>query len=264
VPDPDVGGGPRGGTERGAANGRPAAGDGTIRVEVVGAPNGLAVRAAEVLAATLDDAVARRGSATLAVSGGSTPGDALAALAAHELPWERIHLFQVDERLAPDGAADRNLELIRQRFLSRRALPPTNLHPMPVTAADPDAAAARYAAVLVELAGDPPVLDAVQLGLGADGHTASLVPGDAVIDVTDRDVAVTRVYEGRRRMTLTLPALARARQLVWLVRGADKAAAVARLVAGDRSIPAGRVPPDRSVLLVDPAAATGIGAAGSG
>jgi 6-phosphogluconolactonase len=245
-------------------DGRGAAGDATIRVEVVDDPDLLAERAAAVLATTLREAVTERGSATLAVSGGSTPGDALAALAAHELPWERIHLFQVDERLAPDGAADRNLGLLRQRFLARRALPAANLHPMPVTAADPEAAAARYAAELAELAGDPPVLDAVQLGLGADGHTASLVPEDAVLDVTERDVAVTARYQGRRRMTLTLPVLGRARQLVWLVRGEDKATAVARLVASDRSIPAGRVPAGRSLLLLDQAAAANLGPVAGG
>jgi 6-phosphogluconolactonase/glucosamine-6-phosphate isomerase/deaminase len=119
---------------------------------------------------------------------------------------------------------------------------------MPVEASDLERAAADYAASL------PASFDAIHLGLGDDGHTASLVPGDAVLGVTDRDVAVTDVYMGRRRMTLTYPVLDRAAQLLWLVTGPEKAGPLARLLAHDPSIPAGRVNGARSLILADRAA----------
>jgi polyphosphate glucokinase len=165
------------------------------------------------------------------VSGGSTPGPMFAALGGR-LPWEKVTIYQVDERVAPDGHPDRNLTLLE------RSLPGggvVDVRPMPVTADDLEEAAARYASEL------PERLDLVHLGLGPDGHTASLVPGDPVLEVRDRDVALTGEYQGRRRMTLTYPALDRARRILWLVPGDDKADALARLRAGDESIPAGRV-----------------------
>lgn len=225
-----------------------------MTLEVLETPQALAVRGADVLAHALRAAVAERGRATLAVSGGSTPSSMLALLAERDLPWKHVHLLQIDERVAPDGHPDRNLELLRDRFLSRRALPAAHVHAMPVSEHDPRVAAVRYAQVLVEVAGDPPVLDVVQLGLGADGHTASLVPGDPVLDVHDRDVSVTGPYQGRRRLTCTFPLLARARQRVWLVSGAAKAGALTRVLAGDRSLPAGRLPPRDALWLVDRAA----------
>ena len=229
-----------------------------MRLEVLETPAALAERGAQVLAETLRTAVEHRGRATIAVSGGSTPGAMLAALARRPVPWEHVHVLQVDERFAPDGHPDRNLGLLHERFLG--ALPGTTptLHAMPVAAGDPDTAATRYAALLAELAGDPPVLDVVQLGMGSDGHTASLVPGDPVLDVDDRDVAVTGPYQGRRRLTCTFPLLARARQRVWLVSGAAKADALARVLAGDPALPAARVPRSASAWLVDRAAAAAL------
>jgi 6-phosphogluconolactonase/glucosamine-6-phosphate isomerase/deaminase len=126
---------------------------------------------------------------------------------------------------------------------------------MPVEAANLEAAAAEYAVTLRDLAGTPPVLDLVHLGLGPDGHTASLVPGDPVLGVTTADVAVTGAYQGRRRMTLTYPALDRARSVLWLVTGADKTEMLRRLRDGDPTIPAGRVRSDRATVLADAAAA---------
>jgi 6-phosphogluconolactonase len=127
---------------------------------------------------------------------------------------------------------------------------------MPVESPDLEAAAAQYALTLQEIAGSPPVLDLAHLGLGPDGHTASLVPGDPVLDVTDADVAATgRAYQGRRRMTLTYPILNRSRRILWLVTGSEKVAMLARLRTGDRSIPAGRVSQDRALVLADRAAA---------
>lgn len=174
----------------------------------------------------------------------------LRALAREDVPWARVHLLQVDERVAPDGDPDRNLTALRESFTA-----PARLHPMPVEFDDLDAAAARYDDTLTSVAGSPPVLDLVHLGLGGDGHTASLVPGDPVLDVGDRDVAVTGPYQGRRRMTLTYPALDRARQVLWLVTGGDKAAMLARLCDGDRTIPAGRVGASQAVVFADRGAA---------
>lgn len=225
-----------------------------MTVEVVSTTD-LARRGADVIAAWLSAAVQERGVATLAVSGGRTPGELLAALATRDLPWEHVHLVQVDERLAPDGHDDRNLTLLRTRFLDHRPLPADHVHLLPVTDRDPAGAAAGFDARLASVAGSPPVFDVVQLGLGADGHTASLVPGDPVVDIADRDVALTGTYQGRRRLTLTLPALARARHRLWLVAGEDKAPALARVLAGDRSLPAAHVPREDSLWLVDRAAA---------
>jgi 6-phosphogluconolactonase/glucosamine-6-phosphate isomerase/deaminase len=167
-------------------------------------------------------------------------------LADHDLDWARVELFQVDERVAPAGHPDRNLTHLEA------SLPPAgggSIRPMPVTEPDLERAAARYARSL------PERLDLVHLGLGPDGHTASLVPGDPVLEVDDRRVATTGPYQGRRRVTLTYPALAAAAGVLWLVTGADKRAALARLRAGDGSIPAGRVANPNPTLVCDREAA---------
>jgi 6-phosphogluconolactonase len=191
----------------------------------------------------------------VAVSGGRTPWIMLRALAAEDVPWEGLHLVQVDERVAPAGDPDRNLTHLRESLLERVPLPPDQVHAMPVEDPDLEAAAGRYAQTLRQIAGSPPVLNLTHLGLGPDGHTASLVPGDPVLGITDADVALTGLYQGRRRMTLTYPVLDRSRQILWLVTGADKAGPLARLRAGDRSIPAGRVRPDHALVLADREAA---------
>lgn len=228
-----------------------------MRIEV--AASGL--HAAEHAAAHIADAaredVAERGRFAVAFSGGSTPTPMLAALADHDLPWDDIHVLQVDERAVPDGDPDRNLTDLRAQLLDRAPVPPANVHPMPVTDGL-DAAADRYGAVLRQICGDPPVIDLVHLGLGDDGHTASLAPGDPVLDVAERDVAATAVYRGHRRLTLTVPALRRARRVLWLVIGGDRAEAVRRLVEADVTAPAARLRRDRARLVLDPPAAVAI------
>jgi len=134
-------------------------------------------------------------------------------------------------------------------------LRPEQIHAMPVESPDLKAAAMQYALALREITGSPPVLDLVHLGLGPDGHTASLVPGDAVLDVTDADVALTEVYQGRRRMTLTYPTLNRARRVLWVVTGSEKADMLRRLREGDVSIPAGRIQREQALIVADRAAA---------
>ncbi len=182
----------------------------------------------------------------------------LRALAREDVPWDRVDLLQVDERVAPDGDPDRNLTALRESLLAQAPITPARVHPMPVELDELDSAAKRYADTLRTVAGSPPVLDLVHLGLGGDGHTASLVPGDPVLDVGDRDVAITGPYQGRRRMTLTYPALDGARQVLWLVMGGEKAAMLARLCDGDATIPAGRVRAARAAVFADHAAAAKI------
>jgi 6-phosphogluconolactonase len=210
--------------------------------------------AATTIAADARAAIASRGLFALAVSGGRTPWIMLRALAAEEIPWAGVHVFQVDERVAPAGDPDRNFTHLRESLLQHAPLRPEQIHGMPVEAADLQTAAAQYAFALQEV-GSPPVLDLVHLGLGPDGHTASLVPGDPVLDITDEDVALTGIYQGRRRMTLTYPAINRARRILWVVTGSDKAEMLRRLREGDVSIPAGRVRRDQALLLADQSAA---------
>jgi 6-phosphogluconolactonase len=232
-----------------------------VKLEVLPDAAAVAARAAAILAEAARAAVAARGRFALAVSGGRTPWIMLRTLAAEAVPWEAVHLFQVDERVAPPGHADRNLVHLRESLGADPRTARCAVHPMPVDDPDLAAAAARYAAELRAVAGDPPVLDLVHLGLGADGHTASLVPGDAALRVDDAEVALAGPYQGRARMTLTFPVLDRARRVLWVVTGADKAPVLPRLLAGDRSIPAGRVRTDGALLLADAAAAPSLATA---
>jgi 6-phosphogluconolactonase len=215
----------------------------------------VAQAAAATIAADARTAIASRGRFSLAVSGGHTPWIMLRALAGEDVRWAAVHLFQVDERIAPAGDPDRNLTHLRESFLRHVPIGPEQIHAMPVEASDLQAAASRYAKDLEAIAGLPAVLDLVHLGLGPDGHTASLVPGDPALDVTEQDVALTGIYQGRHRMTLTYPVLNRARRVLWVVTGAEKLDMLRRLRDGDTSIPAGRVRRDQALLLADRAAA---------
>ena len=225
-----------------------------MKIEILTDANAVARKAAEIIAAEARSAVAERGRFVMAVSGGHTPWQMLRALANEKVPWESVHVVQVDERVAPAGDPDRNLTHLRESLLEHAPLRPEQIHAMPVESIDLEAAAKRYALALQEIAGSPPVLDLAHLGLGPDGHTASLVPGDPVLNVADADVALTGVYQDRRRMTLTYPMLNRARRILWLVTGSDKVAALQRLRDGDTSIPAGRIERDQAVVLADRAA----------
>ena len=216
----------------------------------------VALAAARIIAADAREAFAARGRFALAVSGGHTPWIMLRALAEEDVPWAGVQVFQVDERVAPAGHPDRNLTHLRESLLQHAPLRPEQIHAMPVESADQRAAADQYASTLRKTLDSPPVLDLVHLGLGPDGHTASLVPGDAALDVTDEDVALTAVYAGRRRMTLTFPALNRARRVLWVVTGNEKVQMLRRLLDGDASIPAGRVHREQALLLADRAATT--------
>ena len=211
----------------------------------------VAAAAALLIAREAQEAIAARGRFLLAVSGGRTPWVMLRALAREALPWDRIHVFQVDERVAPEGHGDRNLTHLRASLLPQAPLPERNIHAMPVTTPDLNTAALDYAAELEREAGSPPVLDLVHLGMGSDGHTASLIPGDAALGVRNAEVAVCGVYQGRPRLTLTYPVIDRARRILWVVTGAEKAPMLTRLLAGDRTIPAGCVARDRAVILAD-------------
>jgi 6-phosphogluconolactonase len=227
----------------------------SMQIEVLADADSTARAAAKFIASDARAVTAERGRYIMAVSGGRTPWLMLRALADEDVAWERLHIVQVDERVAPAGHPDRNLTHLQETLLQHAPLRPEQIQAMPVEANDLDTAAAQYASALREIAGSPPVLDLVHLGLGPDGHTASLVPGDPILDVNDRDVGITGVYQGRRRMTLTYPALNQSRRILWVVTGSDKTEMLSRLLNGDTSIPAGRIKRDNATVLADRAAA---------
>ena len=213
-----------------------------------------AAGAAAFVVDRIADAISRRGRAAVALSGGSTTPAMLIELSRADVDWQRVHIFQVDERIAPDGDPDRNATGLHEALLSRVAIPPSQVHLMPVgdpdlDGVDLDGACRWYSAQL------PAAFDVVHLGMGDDGHTASLVPGDRVLEMADRCVAMSAPYKGRRRMTLTFPVLDRAWTVLWLVCGAAKHDVLQRVWAGDRTLPAGRVSNPRAVWHVDLAAA---------
>jgi 6-phosphogluconolactonase len=226
-----------------------------VKIQIFENADVVAIEAAKLIAAEAWSANHQRGRFSMAVSGGRTPWQMLRDLARVEVPWPNVHLFQTDERVAPAGHPDRNLTHIRESLLPFAPLSAEHLHPMPVDEKELPKAVRQYAMTLQQIAGVLPALDIVHLGLGSDGHTASLVPGDPVLEDTDSDVALTGVYQGRRRMTLTYPMINRARRILWIVTGAEKSEMLARLCAGDVSIPAGRVRQENALVLADRMAA---------
>ncbi len=215
----------------------------------------LGVHCAAYVAAALRAGVAARGRATVAFSGGSAAPPLLNALAEQEVPWSSVHVLQVDERVAPHGHADRNATVLRDGLIDRVAIPADHVHEMPVTDTSLERAADRYAHTVERLAGRPPTLDVVHLGIGHDGHTASLVPGSDLLHRAVGSVAAASPYHGRRRMTLTIPVLSAARHVLWVVSGASKAPIVRRFIDSDPALPAVQVDRSRAVLLLDSTAA---------
>lgn len=226
-----------------------------MKIQVLADADAVALAAATFIAAEARAAVTARGRFVMAVSGGRTPWQMLRALANEAVPWKDVHVVQVDERVAPASDPDRNLTHLRENLLEHAPLPPEQIYAMPVEENNLEAAAASYARLLQQIAGSPPVLDLAHLGLGPDGHTASLMPDDPVLAVTDRDVALTGVYQNHRRMTLTYPMLNRSRRILWLIAGLEKVQMLGRLRSGDTSIPAGRIRQDVARVLADVAAA---------
>lgn len=233
-----------------------------MKIEVFADDESTARAAAKTIAAEAYAAVAARSQFVMAVSGGHTPWIMLRALANEDVPWEDIHVVQVDERVAPAGHPDRNLTHLQETLLHHLPIRPEQIHAMPVESPNLEAAARQYALTLCQIAGSPPTLDLVHLGLGPDGHTASLVPGGSVFNVSDTDVALTGSYQGRRRMTLTYPVINRARRILWLVTGSEKVEMLVRLRQGDASIPAGGIRQDRASIFADRAAAPDLAAVG--
>jgi 6-phosphogluconolactonase len=232
-----------------------------MKIEAFADDESAARAAAGIIAEEARAAVEARGRFVMAVSGGRTPWIMMRALASEPVPWANVHVVQVDERVAPEGDKDRNLTHLRESLLDHTPIRPEQIHAMPVESPDLETAARQYATTLSEIAGSPPRLDLVHLGLGPDGHTASLIPGDAVLGVTSADVALTGIYQGRRRMTLTYPVLNRARRILWLVTGREKAAMLDRLYKGDPTIPSGRISREQAVIVADRAAAGDLSAA---
>ena len=229
-----------------------------MEIEVLNNPDMVAQKAASIIAREAREAVALRGCFIIAVSGGKTPWKMLRALADENVPWEGIHILQVDERLAPYGHPDRNMTHLRESLSSVVPLLAGRIHAMPVEENDPEAAADSYAQTIREIAGSPAIIDLIHLGLGPDGHTASLIPGDPVLEVNNKDVALTGIYQGRQRLTLTYPIINRAGRILWVITGSEKSEMLKRLTDNDLSIPAGRVSQDNAIVLADIDAATSI------
>lgn len=228
-----------------------------MKIEIFPQADQVAARAADYLEQEIREKLSHQKSFSLAISGGRTPWEMLNLLSKADLPWQRINLFQVDERVAPDGHPDRNLTQLFQAIAGTPMVTQLRIFPMPVTAEDLEVAAKEYTEVLNEVT-DGKGLDIIHLGLGSDGHTASLVPGDGVLAIQDRLVACTQnSYQGRIRMTLTYPLLNSAKQILWIVTGSEKKEMVKRMLQQDPSIPAGSIRPENALLLVDQAAIEG-------
>jgi 6-phosphogluconolactonase len=228
-----------------------------MKTELFPTADQVAAGAAAYLEQEIRDALTHQKSFSLAISGGRTPWEMLKILSKADLPWKRVNLFQVDERVAPDGHADRNLTQLFQAIVGTPMVTQLRIFPMPVLAEDLEEGCREYTQVLDEIT-ESKGLDLIHLGLGSDGHTASLVPEDGVMEVQDRLVACTQnTYQGRIRMTLTYPLLNAAKQLLWIVTGSEKQEMVKRLLQQDPSIPAGSIRQEKALLMVDQAAMEG-------
>jgi 6-phosphogluconolactonase len=222
-----------------------------MNITVLNDVDSVALEAAIRIAAMARQAVALRGRFVMAVSGGKTPWKMLRNLGTEDVPWESMHVFQVDERIAPTGHADRNLSHLRESLLEYSPLKEDHVYPMPVNMTNHELAAMNYSKTLCLIAGEPPVLDLVHLGLGADGHTASLIPDDPVLSINNSDVAICGIYQGWKRMTLTYPIINRSRNILWVITGFEKTPMLKRLLNSDTSIPAGLINREISLILAD-------------
>ncbi|MBX9577131.1 MAG: 6-phosphogluconolactonase [Chthoniobacterales bacterium] len=218
----------------------------------------VAKMAATFIANEARAAIRERGRFVMAVSGGKTPWIMLRHLADEKVEWDNVHLFQVDERVAPAGSADRNWTHLQESLLSKTETKSVHLYPMPVESSALESGASSYATLLNDLTGTPPVFDLVHLGLGPDGHTASLTPGDPVLKVIDRDVALTGLYQGHQRMTLTYPVINRSRKILWVVTGKEKQTALQQLLNKEKSIPGGSIVQAHATILADADAAAAL------
>ncbi len=211
-------------------------------------------RAADVFAAAIEASVRQRGRCVIALSGGGTPVPVFELLATYDLPWQDVVLAQADERLVPIDSDDRNFAIQQGMFqhLAVEWLPfPVNDLLQAGSDAEMTAIIDGYWLKLAALIGEPPIFDLVHLGIGADGHTASLFPGQDLTEDLRNYVGITPELNGHRRISLTRPVLDRAQMVLWLVSGSDKAAMLGRLLAGDMSIPAGLLRPSHSVVIAD-------------
>ena len=222
-----------------------------MKAEVLPDARSVAKRAAGIIAEQARECFAARRRFVMAVSGGWAVRTMLRMLGQEEIPWGGVYVVQGHERIGPTGNRDSNLPDVREALMEDTPIDPKNIYSMPVHLSDADAAAEQYANTLLGLCGNPPIIDLVQLELFSDGRTAALIPGDPVLEVMDREVAVTDVHEQRRRMTLTYPALNRSRLILWMVTGREKRCALAQLRAGDLAIPASRLSRDQALLLTD-------------
>jgi 6-phosphogluconolactonase len=226
-----------------------------MKTEIFSNSEEVAKRAAEFLEEKIRETINTKGSFSMAISGGRTPWEMLKFLSKAHLRWNKINIFQVDEREAPDGHPDRNLSQLFKAIQDSGVETKVNIFPMPVTAENLEEACEDYSKIIYEVTGDG-ILDLIHLGMGSDGHTASLIPGDQVCEIEDRDVAMTLApYQGRMRMTLTYPIINRAKEILWVVTGEEKAEMVEKLLISDPSIPAGNVNSSNAVLLLDKVAA---------
>ncbi|HEY7377351.1 MAG TPA: 6-phosphogluconolactonase [Steroidobacteraceae bacterium] len=225
-----------------------------MRIMIGKDPAAAAALAADWLAGHITEDVNARGRCVMAWSGGETPWKTLEELITRNVPWHALQVVQVDERVVASTDPRRNFARIHALLCKRGRLDETQLHPMPVERPDPDLAARDYARTLASIAGSPPILDIVQLGLGTDGHTASLLPGAPTLRITDRDVAATETVAGTRRMTLTLPCINRARAHCWIITGTPKAVRLRELLAGREEIPAAKVTREQAIVFADAAA----------
>ena len=222
-----------------------------MKIENFNSLGHVADRCAEIIDEAAKQAIAERGQFTIAFSGGSTPLPLYHTLTKREIDWNKVHVFQVDERIAPAGDENRNFTHLKSCLLDHTPIPSSNVHAMPVTTQPSRNAVEIYENLLVSKTGQPPILDIVHLGIGEDGHTASLIPGDPVLNYQAGYVAITEEYNGYRRMTLSFHAINSARRLLWQITGAHKSSVLKQLINGDQSIPAGSISREQAIVITD-------------